>query len=56
MKPQKPIVKVGTKLPCGTVVAIKKNGVDIETSEGVKQFSFIQVERFVNDHRFVSQA
>ena len=56
MKPQTPIVKVGTELSCGTVVAIKQNGVDIKTPEGVKKFSFIQVERFVNDHRFVSQA
>jgi len=30
--------------------------VDIETSEGVKKFSFTQVERFVDDSRLVSQA
>ena len=56
MKPQTPIVKVGTELSCGTVVAITKNGVYIKTPDVVKQFSFIQVERFVNDYRFISQA
>jgi hypothetical protein len=42
---------VGTEFPCGKVVAIKKDGVDIDTPQGVKQFSFTQVERFINDAR-----
>lgn len=53
---QKPIVAVGTKLAAGTVVAINGNSVSIDTAEGVKQFSFSQVEGFINDERFVSQA
>jgi hypothetical protein len=53
---QKPIVKKGTVFPAGTVVAIKKNHVLLETPEGVKEFSFSQIERFLNDDRFVSQA
>ena len=54
--PQKPIVAVGTKLTAGTVVAINCNSVSIDTAEGVKHFSFSQVEGFINDERFVSQA
>lgn len=53
---QKPIVAVGTEFAAGKVVAIKNNGVSIDTAEGVKQFSFSQVEGFINDERFVSQA
>ncbi len=48
---QKPIVGIGTKLPAGTVVAIKNDHVLIDTAEGVKQFSFSQVERFINVER-----
>ena len=55
-KAQKPICRVGTKFPAGTVVAIKNNGVLIDTAEGVKKFSFSQVERFINVERSVSQA
>ena len=47
----KPIVGIGTKFPAGTVVAIKNDHVLIDTSEGVKQFSFSQVERFINVER-----
>ncbi len=50
---QKPLCRVGTEFPCGKVVAIKRDGVDIETSQGVKRFSFTQVERFINDARTV---
>jgi hypothetical protein len=39
-----------------TVVAINGNSVSIDTAEGVKQFSFSQVERFLNDQRSLSQA
>tara|TARA_Y100000114_G_scaffold6269_1_gene5064 strand:+ start:117 stop:290 length:174 start_codon:yes stop_codon:yes gene_type:complete len=55
-KAQKPICRVGTEFPAGTVVAIKNNGVLIDTAEGVKKFSFSQVERFINVERSVSQA
>ena len=53
-KAQKPICRVGTEFPAGTVVAIKNNGVLIDTAEGVKLFSFSQVERFINVERSVS--
>ena len=55
-KAQKPICRVGTEFPAGTVVAIKNNEVLIDTAEGVKEFSLQQVERFVNDARSLSQA
>ena len=55
-KSQTPICRVGTEFPAGTVVAIKSNGVLIDTAEGVKLFSFSQVERFCNDLRSLSQA
>lgn len=53
---QSPVVSVGTIFPAGKVVAIVKDGVLIETPEGVKKFSFTQVERFVNELRSLSQA
>lgn len=53
---QKPTVCVGTVFPAGKVVAIKNDGIDIETSKGVKNFSFTQVERFIHDERSLSQA
>jgi hypothetical protein len=53
---QKPIVAVGTEFAAGKVVAIKSNGVLIDTAEGIKEFSFSQVERFCNDQRSLSQA
>jgi hypothetical protein len=56
MAEQKPLVGIGTELPCGKVVAITKGGVSIETPEGVKKFSFNQIERFINDCRSLSQA
>jgi hypothetical protein len=40
---QKPIVAVGTEFAAGT-------------AEGIKEFSFSQVERFCNDQRSLSQA
>jgi hypothetical protein len=53
---QKPIVGIGHKFPAGTVVAIKNNEVLLDTAEGVKVFSFTQIEGFINDERTVSQA
>tara|TARA_B100000497_G_C7282241_1_gene195251 strand:- start:241 stop:414 length:174 start_codon:yes stop_codon:yes gene_type:complete len=53
---QTPIVAVGKKFATGTVVAINGNSVSIDTAEGVKQFSFSQVEGFINDERSLSQA
>ena len=53
---QEPNVRVGTVFPAGKVVAIKNDGVMLETSKGVKKFSFSQVERFSNDERSLSQA
>ena len=53
---QTPICRVGTEFPAGTVVAIKSNGVLIDTAEGIKLFSFSQVEGFINVERSVSQA
>ena len=52
----RPIVAVGTELAAGTVKAINNDHVLIDTKEGVKQFSFSQVERFCHDLRSVSQA
>ena len=47
MSNQKPIVGIGAKFPAGTVVAIKSNGVELDTEQGVKLFSFSQIEEFV---------
>ena len=55
-KEQKPIVAVGTVFAAGTVKAINNDHVLIDTTEGVKQFSFSQVERFINVERSISQA
>ena len=53
---QKPVVAIGTKLAAGTVKAINNDHVLIDTEEGVKQFSFSQVERFCYEQRLISQA
>ena len=62
---QNPIVRIGTELPQGTVVAIRAigglndnsfYGVDLNTQQGVKTFSLSQIERFINDARSLSQA
>lgn len=50
---QKPIVGIGTEFPAGTVKAIKSDHVLLETSEGVKKFTFSQIERFINVERTV---
>ena len=53
---EKPVVGVGTEFPAGKVVAINNDHVLIDTEEGVKQFSFSQVERFCYEQRSLSQA
>lgn len=53
---QTPDVVIGHQFAAGTVVAINGNSVSIDTAEGVKQFSFSQVEGFINDQRSLSQA
>jgi hypothetical protein len=53
---QKPIVKVGTVFPAGTVVAIKKDHVLLDTNDGIKSFTFSQIEGFTNDERSIQQA
>ena len=53
---EKPIVGIGTELPAGKVIAINNSHVLLETPEGVKKFSFLQVERFINEQRSLSQA
>ena len=40
---QTPIVSKGTVFPAGTVVAIKKDHVLLDTEDGVKKFSFSPV-------------
>ena len=56
MSNQKPTVGVGTVFPAGMVKAINNDHVLIDTEEGVKKFSFTQVERFIHDERSLSQA
>ena len=51
-----PIVGIGTQFPAGTVVAIMKDHVLLDTGdESVKSFSFSQIEEFVNE-QLISQA
>ena len=53
---QKPIVAVGTKLAAGKVKAINNDHVLLDTKDGVKQFTFSQIERFCYEQRSLSQA
>ena len=53
---QKPIVGIGTVFPAGTVKAINNDYVLIDTANGVKKFSFSQIERFIHEQRSLSQA
>ena len=53
---QKPVVSIGTEFAAGKVKAINNDHVLIDTSEGVKKFSFSQAERFVHEQRSLSQA
>ena len=55
-KEQKPIVAVGTEFAAGKVKAINNDHVLLDTKEGVKQFSFSQIERFIHVERSLSQA
>ena len=55
-KEQKPIVAVGTEFAAGTVKAINNDHVLLDTKEGVKRFSFSQIERFCYEQRSLSQA
>ena len=55
-KAQEPMCRVGTEFPAGTVVAINNDHVLIDTADGVKRFSFSQVERFCYEQRSLSQA
>jgi len=44
----KPDCGIGTELPCGTVVAVNKDHVLVDTgNESVKSFSFQQIEAMV---------
>lgn len=52
----KPCVRVGTKFKAGVVAAIFNDYVSIETPQGVKRFTFSQVEGFINEARSLSQA
>ena len=56
MSNPKPDCGIGTELPCGKVVAVKKDHVLLDTNEGVKEFSFSQVERFIHEQRSLSEA
>ena len=48
MSNQTPTVGIGTQLPAGTVVAIQKDHILIDTgNESVKSFSFPQIEAMV---------
>lgn len=64
-----PTVGVGTEFPAGVVVAIKNDHVVLETCHPItdilsvrefryrlEQFTFSQIEGFVNDQRSLSQA
>ena len=53
---QKPVVAIGTKFAAGKVKAINNDHVLLDTAEGVKSFTFSQIERFINDSRSLSQA
>ena len=53
---QKPNVAIGTQLAAGKVKAINNDHVLLDTKDGVKQFSFSQIERFIHEQRSLSQA
>jgi hypothetical protein len=53
---QKPVVAIGTEFAAGKVKAINNDHVLIDTANGVKKFSFTQVERFIHEQRSLSQA
>jgi hypothetical protein len=43
----KPIVGLGTNLPAGRVVTIRPDRVILATTNGLKSFSFTEIERMV---------
>jgi len=43
---QQPVVKIGTKLPQGTVVKIRHGGVVVERGNRKTDVSFAEVEKF----------
>lgn len=43
----KPIVGLGTNLPAGKVVTIRRDSVVLATKNGLKSFSFTDIERMV---------
>lgn len=47
MSEQKPIVGLGTVLPIGTVVSIRKDRVGVSGKNGVEYFTFTQIEGMV---------
>ena len=54
---QIPDVGIGTQFPAGEVIAIKHDHVLLETpNEGVKKFTFLQIERFHYEQRSLSEA
>ena len=55
-KAQEPMCRVGTEFPAGKVVAINNDHVLIDTADGVKRFTFSQIERFCYEQRSLSQA
>ena len=55
-KEQKPIVAIGHEFAAGTVKAINNDHVLLDTKEGVKRFSFSQIERCCYEQRSLSQA
>ena len=55
-KAQTPLCRIGTEFPAGKVVAINNDHVLLDTAEGVKRFSFSQIERFCYEQRSLSQA
>ena len=50
------LVKIGTVLPVGTVIAITKKGVIVEQNSQKVLLSFSSVEELFNGDEFVSQA
>ena len=55
-KAQTPLCRIGTEFPAGKVVAINNDHVLIDTADGVKRFTFSQIERFCYEQRSLSQA
>jgi|688.fasta_scaffold1848667_1 hypothetical protein len=47
MNGQKPIVGLGTNLSHGRVVTIKSNGVVLATGNGLRTFSFTEIEKMI---------